>query len=375
MEVRLIHESEIEACNAMHNAYYGKNRTVDQWRWEFAKWRLPDGSIPYAIVRDAGKLVGTQALIPIRFIDRNGVFLTAKSEDTLIDPQYRGKNLFDSMYELLFRVAREGKIQCIWGFTPARGAFTRVGFDFPSDTSQLLLPLSSSFLLDNFKQQGTSLSKLKQLFYEVTGFTAVAGFGTYKLLQGGDKLNRDGLAAGINIAALDTVPEEVSDLSHRFVARWSGMTIYRDAAYYRWRLHDNPYTPACLIGAYTGNKLVGIVAFALNHTGIGFIVDIIACSELGVAHAELDQIIVSMLLCEASRRMRVMGASCVRAWSVSDHPFDRLVRDVAKKQGFFHLQRGHGVVRYTRDATNDAGPLNNIHQWYVTRLYSEGTDG
>jgi len=371
MEVRLIQESEIDECNAMHNAYYGKNRTAAQWRWEFARWRLPDGSIPYAIVQDAGRIVGTQALIPIRFIDADGVFLTAKSEDTLIDPGYRGKNLFGSMYELLFRVAREGGVQCIWGFTPARGAFTKAGFDFPADTSQLLLAFSPACLLDNFTQQGSSQPPLKRVLYGAAGMAAVAGSAMQRILQSSSKPQREGAAAGIRVAALDAVPEEVTDLSHRFAARWPGITIFRDAAFYRWRLRDNPHTPSSLLGAYAGGKLVGIVAFVLNRSGMGFIVDVIACN----ADEALDRTVIGMLLGEASTRLRTMGASCVRAWSVSDHPFDQLVRQAAKTQGFFHLKRGHGVVRYTRDATDRAAPLNDIRQWYVTRLYSEGTDG
>lgn len=374
MEVRLIHESEIEECNALHNAYYGKSRTVAQWRWEFAQWRLPDGKIPYAIVRDAGRIVGTQALIPIRFIDTSGVFLTAKLEDTLIDPGCPGKNLFGSMYDLLFRVAREGGVQCIWGFTPARGVFTKVGFDFPAETSQLLFALSAGCFLDNFTQQGSSPGRLKSLLYGAAGAAAVAGSGMRRLLHGGGKTERN-LASGISIKALDEVPEEVTELSRSFAVRWSGVTIFRDTAYYRWRLRDNPYTPSNLLGAYAGDKLVGIVAFVLNRSRIGFIVDVITCSGPGAADEALDLIITGMLLGEASRRLRTMGASCVRAWSVSDHPFDRLVREAANKQGFFHLRRGHGVVRYTRDATDCARLLNDFQQWYVTRLNTEGTDG
>lgn len=375
MEVRLIQESEIDECNAMHNSYYGKSRTAAQWRWEFAQWKLPDGTIPYAIVRDAGRIVGTQALIPVRFIDANGVFLTAKSEDTLIDPGYRGKNLFGSMYELLFRVAREGGVQCIWGFTSARGAFTKAGFDFPADTSQLLLAFSPACLLDNFTQQGAVQPPLKRLLYRAAGTAAVACSALQRLLPGRGELERTAASAGIRIYALDSVPEAVTDLSRSFAARWPGVTIFRDAAYYQWRLRDNPHTPSVLLGAYSGDKLVGIVAFVLNRSGIGFIVDVIACSGPSRSDEALDRAITSLLLGEAARRLRTMGASCARAWSVTDHPFDRLVREAAKAQGFFHLRRGHGVVRYTRDATDRAAPLKDIQQWCISRLYSEGTDG
>jgi hypothetical protein len=216
--------------------------------------------------------------------------------------------------------------------------------------------------------------QLKRLLYGAAGAAAVAGSGLRRLLQGRGKTERNS-ASGIRITALDEVPEEVTDLSRSFAVRWSRVTIFRDAAYYRWRLRDNPYTPSNLLGAYAGDRLVGIVAFVLNRSGIGFIVDLISCSGPGAADEALDLIITDMLLLEASKRLRTMGASCVRAWSVSDHPFDRLVREVANKQGFFHLRRGHGVVRYTRDATDRVGLLNDIQQWYVTRLYTEGTDG
>ena len=46
------------------------------------------------------KIVGIQCAIPLEFTDVKGnVQLSAKSEDTLVDPAYRGQKIFERMYD------------------------------------------------------------------------------------------------------------------------------------------------------------------------------------------------------------------------------------------------------------------------------------
>jgi len=118
MEVRLIAEGEEQLCNDFYNRIYGKNRTQQQWQWEFVDNTYDGTPIPYSVVNDNGRIAGTQAFIPIQLIDKDGPYWTAKSEETLVDPDYRGKRLFEKMYARLFDYAREHDFACIWGFTP-----------------------------------------------------------------------------------------------------------------------------------------------------------------------------------------------------------------------------------------------------------------
>src|SRR5881394_1900426 len=139
--IRLAKAGDAEKVNVFHNDYYKLARTTGQWLWEFNRAPSPDGSIPLAIAEFEGRIVGTQALIVIDMISREGTFPTAKSEETLVDASMRGRNLFARMYEPLLEYARSARVAFIWGFTPAQSAFSKAGFDVPVVTSQVFRSL------------------------------------------------------------------------------------------------------------------------------------------------------------------------------------------------------------------------------------------
>ena len=69
-----------------------------------------------------------------------------------------------------------------------------------------------------------------------------------------------------------------------------------------------------------------------------------------------------------------MGAIAIRGWHVNDHPFAELVMRVARSVGFHHVRRGQSVV--VRAADPKATSMSqNFAEWYVTRIFMEGTVG
>ncbi len=78
----------------------------------------------------------------------SNIFWSAKSEETLVHPDYRGQGVFESMYALLLERLREIRVPVIWGFTPATRPFVRVGFHIPLSTSQIIFPLKRAGLLE-----------------------------------------------------------------------------------------------------------------------------------------------------------------------------------------------------------------------------------
>jgi len=65
-------------------------------------------------------------------IGNKRVFLTGKSESTLISKQYRGQGIFERMYSKLFEIATRQGVAVIWGFTGATKAFSKLGFTVPA---------------------------------------------------------------------------------------------------------------------------------------------------------------------------------------------------------------------------------------------------
>src|SRR4051812_17922909 len=110
---RLANANDIDPINALYNRVYGRNRTKEEFNWEFNS--APAGKAIYVIALDNEKVIGTQCAIPYFLVNGKGdEILSAKSEDTLVDPDYRGGNIFEKMYGLLTEESKKAGIQLIW---------------------------------------------------------------------------------------------------------------------------------------------------------------------------------------------------------------------------------------------------------------------
>jgi GNAT superfamily N-acetyltransferase len=114
-----------------HNSYYGTARHPDNWIWQYKSYE-PDKAI-FFTVRDGGRLIGTQGIMPVYMKIGEEVVLTGKSESSLLLPDYRGKNIMAHLYASVVRMCEEKGYEFIWGFTSAVKAFRDFGFSvYPS---------------------------------------------------------------------------------------------------------------------------------------------------------------------------------------------------------------------------------------------------
>ncbi len=370
MEIRLIADGEERLCNEFRNRIYGEHHTISQWRWEFAENTYDKRPIPYAVIEDDGKIVGTQAFIPTRMIDRDGVYWTAKSEATLLAPEYRGKHLFEKMYDLLFAYAEEHDFACIWGFTAAVRALAPLGFIFPSKTEQIFLPFSTRAVTAMMEKDGYGTQKRMADRIKIgLAQTATAFAQTVSAL----KLARHGKSKldGIEIRTMPHADEQAGDLCRRFIDKYGGTTVYRDAQYLQWRVFENPYARSIVKGAYRDGVLLGWAAYTLADDGMGYLVDILAADN---DDQNLEGTI-KMLLIEAAIGARNMGATGIRGWRVNDHPFDKLVAKAAKAVGFYHIKRGFSFVLYNCPASKTRADHTDGRDWYISRIFTEGVLG
>lgn len=360
--IRLARREDAPRCNDLYNKAYQRNRSTVQWEWEFCKPAPGVATIPLALAEVGDELVGTQALIPIQLIDRNGTYWTAKSEETLVSPSMRGRGLFKKLYAPLLDFARTHRLESIWGFTPARSAFEREGFSIPARTSQLLRAFTSGAAAGlQAPRRDRSAAKAT----EAIASTLLSVYGTLvsTLFAPGPK--------SIELKELDSAPDWADVFSHQFVADWGGTTLHRSTEYMQWRFFDNPYRKPIIVAAFAGGQPVGWVAFGLGSTGVAAIVDLIA---LRSAAGTSTEAVVGALIDTAARRARDMGATAIRAWDVTDHPFSALVRRVAKRVGWIRLSRGFDMVFKQTPGIEPRPCSDDISSWYITRAFTEGAD-
>jgi GNAT superfamily N-acetyltransferase len=366
MEIRFAVPDDAPACNGFYNDYYGTDRTGAQWRWEFVT-PTGAGGLPFVVAWDADEVVGTQAFIPIRFIDKKGIFLTAKSEETLVSPKMRGRQLFPKMYEPLFQYAKERDFKSIWGFTPAEKAFRKVGFDVPGHTKQLFLSSGPSSLSAVANRQSQATTFGRRFVLSVAGL----GLSAWALLCSAGAKPR--LEVGERMCNLEDAALFEMTFSQQFIESWGGSTIVRDREYMTWRLFQNPHRRANVVAVVKDDLLLGYVAFALGDDSAGYLIDVMAAHPSGRRE---DERITQWLISEAVQRLKRMGANGVRGWTFNNHPYDALVRRVARRRGFVVINRGSAVVLHTRCSEVTRGPSHDdFSNWYVTRVYTEGVNG
>jgi hypothetical protein len=375
MKIRFAQAQDAEDANRFFNANYSTKRTLAQWKWEFLPRDFSDGTMPFVIITDQDKIIGTQAFIPIKLIDESGVFWSVKSEKTLIDPSYRGQNLFKKMYEVLFDYLKLHGIHCIWGFTPATKAFERLNFAVPQVTSQVFFPFDSRAVTSVLERHAaavhqSNLARLNALTYRFAGSLA-SEYSSFRYRAVTRSSDHNPIKLDIHV--LDSPPSQAGELSERFIKLHGGITIYRDKNYLQWRLFDNPYVKAIMLGAFIQGQLVGWIAYSLGDDGMGYIIDIVAVPPSDFNQASSS--IVSQLLAKAVDDLKKVGASGVRGWHVNSHSFDRLVLREAKNLGFYHIKRGHSVVLFTNPESPRYEKISSFNNWFVSRIFTEGVLG
>ena len=302
---RLATPADGPKCNDFHNRVYGKRRPLDGWVWEFCKDHdaAGDAPLPFVLIEQEGAVLGTQAYIPIAFIDAQGIYATGKSEETLVDTSLRGQGMFPKLYEHLFAECEARKIHGLWGFTPAGKAFRKVGFETPSKVSQILKPLRPDFVARALAASAEA-EVAPSLKHRLLGLGALAASKARVPRAADDK---------ITIEPLSPAPDWADDLSARFVAAWGGATVHRSKAYLEWRFCANPYVATTLWGVYDEGEPVGLFASAVEGH-LAYLVDvIIAAKDDARTDRALDAVFARL-----DSLGREAGASGIRGWHGSN---------------------------------------------------------
>lgn len=127
VEYRVLTRRDFPSVSQFHRDVGSQEASASTLLWQYCSKTLPmDGVIVGAFIN--GRLVGTQALIPLRAVMDGREILSAKSEHTLLDPACRGLGVFSAMYEVAFEWAAKEGIACIWGFTSAIKPFAAAKF-------------------------------------------------------------------------------------------------------------------------------------------------------------------------------------------------------------------------------------------------------
>lgn len=345
--VRLLQESEKQLANNFFNEIYKTERPLKNFEWEF--FEGPFGKAIYVVAIDESitehtKIVGIQCAIPIEMISTQGnVVLTAKSEDTLVDPAYRGQKIFERMYDLLFDACRKAGIKYIWGFTPANKAFERLGFEIPFKAEQALLvfkPVSAFNYLKKLNTQNKVKDKL-----------SILGLSVLSWLKG----LKTNFASAVS---LKETPIQARDLLFKQTyGEQTCFTLHETESYLNWRLHKNPFQ----------NKYKNYQTTDPDRT-----FDALINFRKDVAY--IEQIIskpgasITPELASLIKVFKKQGAPLVRAFCFSSNDILKQQGSSLTKAGFTYLARGSYFVWKSLDDKNEI----SANQLLINRLFTQG---
>jgi GNAT superfamily N-acetyltransferase len=350
IQVRLIKEEERVLANSFFNRIYKSDRSTEAFNWEFVDG--PFGKAIYVIAVDDShnnetKIVGIQCAIPIELIKASGeIVLTAKSEDTLVDPAYRGQKIFEKMYDVLFEESRKAGIHYIWGFTPADKAFARIGFDIPFKTQQALAVLNPSAAyqhLTSLNPRNTFKQKIQILGLSVLSWLKANLKGWYHStdyqITEGDLSN--------------------PDINHKsFFAPTDLYNLHGTDRFIKWRLLTNPYM----------NSYVNYIVHYKNA-----VAGTILCNvRKDVSYIEMilvkDQRILPVALKMVLRKIKERDANVVRVLCFNTNEILTQQMEALDKAGFVTLNRGNYFVWKNLTSANTI----QYQDIFLNRLFTQG---
>jgi hypothetical protein len=355
--IELLQNQDIDKVNHFYNTIYNSNRTRAEFEWEFIHTPLMKAIYVVAKDKNTGQIVGTQCAIPCHLkIAEGSLILSAKSEDTLVDPKYRGKKIFEKMYALLFTECKQNGINYIWGFTYATKPFSNVGFEIPFSANIGIIAISiaksynylkslnkKNSFIDKFKILG--LSCLSKLNYIRHLLNTHKGFNGYIF----NKLVVDDLTT-----LLDEILKDNRDLFY----------ILQDKEFLRWRIFANPYNLKFHQSSLNDNKnnLVANIIYSIDTNGVAYIIQQLFAESVT---KEIKQAFLAKIFTEIKKE-----AFIIRYWAFTINRYMINDKLLLESTGFTFINRGISFVWKDIDNQNIINPKNLI----ISRMASQGTN-
>lgn len=325
---RLANSDDYERINAFYNRIHKANRTLEQFRWEFHNGAF--GPSIYVIAEDDGKIIGTNCVIPIDLItSENQIIRSGKSEDTLVDPEYRGQKIFYKIYEFLFEKCAEANIRVIWGFTSAKKPFEKLGFKIPYDHQQSLAVnqvFKSYKYLSSLNPKNKFTDKVK-----ILGLCLMSKVKSLGKLKPGKSSYR--------IEKVDKIVSGIDDLILKNQMLLAGsFAINQTPEFQKWRIYDNPnYFKTHTYGVYRDESLIALILFNSHANGVAYVCQSTFLPDL--SNSEKVKILKS-----ASGMLFKEGIALIRSWLFKTNPVNIEEISTFDNAGYTVLNRGIGLV-------------------------------
>tara|TARA_B110000971_G_C19965676_1_gene480108 strand:- start:60 stop:1046 length:987 start_codon:yes stop_codon:yes gene_type:complete len=328
---------------------------MEEFHWEFHNGSF--GKSIYVIAEFEGKIVGTNCVIPINIVDKNGnVFKTGKSEDTLVDPDFRGKKIFVNIYDYLIEVCREEGILVIWGFSSAIKAFKKIKFSIPFSGKK-------SLVVNNIPAAYNVLKGNKQLSFEDKVRTlgmCVLGY-SKRMLKGKGEIGKE-----YKVITTPILDERIEKLIQRNLGTSnSQFAIQQDSTFQSWRIYDNPnyYKVHSYAIIDKNDNLLGYILLNSHKNKSAFI-----CQATFDFTVLSDKQIIGFLKYIINDMFK-QGVVLIRDFVFDTNDLNMRELKILDQVGFKHFKKGNGLV-WREIGSFDFKP----EDFYLSRIATQGVN-
>ncbi len=261
-------DGDEEGINDLFNRVFGKNRTIEQWRWKYIENPAVGDPSQWIMLLDrGGEIVGHYASMPVDMICGGEVVKACQPVDTMIDPGAKVgiKMLRDMFREGVALAAQEA----------------RFGFGFPNEVAykvgKKLLGYKDLGRMEQFWRRLSLKGAVKRRMPRLPGSLVNSAhrlskaFYSATLSTGGHTIEEAGGFGEATLPALDRLWDEVKETLR--------ISAIRNGRYLHWRYSDRGYI---ILTARDGEDVTGYVVLKMSDSGeekVGFVIDFLSKEE------------------------------------------------------------------------------------------------
>lgn len=351
VDINTISLSQAREFVDFHNSFYGTKRKPDHWIWQYKHYE-PDKAV-FTIARDKGKLIGTQAMMPVYMKIGEERILTGKSENTLLLPEYRGMNIMDDLYKYAIDLCKKRGFEFIWGFTSAVKAFRKFGFSVYPIIEIYNRPGLNfvSSLICRFKTSRPLWLKIASSGKYVLHYLKNLRYLTIPNIQ-----QQPDYQVSNNIINIS----QINNLQDKLMTKYkSFITPYIDSKYIDWRIRRHPFLK---YQEYQVLKNGILQAYAF----VGLGEEAVSISDLFSGDEHATSILLHRII-----KDNIIKSGQFKIFLNSHYVAGKNTIKICNKFGFYPLQSTSNLV--VRDISgNKHEEISKVERWNITGIWTEG---
>ncbi len=329
------------------------------WNWEFT---INPNQVVLTICKDAGVTVGSHFMLPVQLNYNNNIILTGKCENGYFLQKHRGKGLFEKIFNYGQNICENKNYKILWGFTAAAKIFEQK-LAFNSYTTSVYTS-SVQIGKPQYKTiKAYSPNSLKAILNYGYKYTKFVQFITNKSIFAITTTYKKSIAS---YTVLDTFPQQaaIDNLYAKLKQHYNNFVhIHINEAYINWRVNTNVNLQYSTKYFYKNNELVGYYILALKANNANL-------ADFTAVDAAMANVMVVHLVNNLDNN-KILN---LNYFGNTSNAINAMVFGVIKKLGgkILYNQGLPFIYKTLPGYSADNTFLQNINNWYLTGLWTEG---